>query len=42
MGIPCIVGRNGIEQILEIPLDSEEKARLLSSARSLKEAISEL
>ena len=42
MGIPCIVGRNGIEQILEIPLDSEEMARLQSSARSLKEAISKL
>ena len=42
MGIPCIVGRNGIEQILEIPLDSTEKARFMESASSLKEAIAQL
>jgi len=42
MGIPCIVGKSGIEQILEIPLDEGEKARLMNSAGSLKEAISQL
>lgn len=42
MGIPCIVGRNGIEQILEIPLDDNERARLLKSASSLKEVIDQL
>ena len=42
MGIPCIVGRNGIEQILEIPLDENEKSRLLASSASLKDAISQL
>lgn len=42
MGIPCIVGRNGIEQILEIPLDKNEHSRLLESAASLKEAIEQL
>lgn len=42
MGIPCIVGKNGIEQILEIPLDEYEKKRLLDSASSLKEAIAQL
>ena len=42
MGIPCIVGRNGIEQILEIPLNKSERTRLLESAASLKEAISQL
>ena len=42
MGIPCIVGRNGIEQILEIPLNKSENARLLASSESLKDAISNL
>ncbi len=42
MGIPCIVGRNGIEQILEIPLDKTERSRFLESAGSLKDAISQL
>ena len=42
MGIPCIVGKNGIEQILEIPLDKNEHSRLHESARSLKEAICQL
>ena len=42
MGIPCIVGRNGIEQILEIPLDKTEKSRFMNSASSLKDAISQL
>ena len=42
MGIPCIVGRDGIEQILEIPLDKTEKKRLTESAISLKEAIAQL
>lgn len=42
MGIPCIIGRNGIEQILEIPLDATEHSRLHKSAEALKAAISEL
>lgn len=42
MGIPCIVGRHGIEQILEIPLDKKERNCLLESAAALKDAISQL
>jgi L-lactate dehydrogenase len=42
MGIPCIIGRKGIEQILEIPLDSTEHSRLRQSAAALKAAIEEL
>ena len=42
MGNPCIVGRNGVERILEIPLDSNENERLLKSAKSLKEVIDQL
>lgn len=42
MGVPCIVGQNGIEQILEIPLDKTEKEKLKASADSLKDAIEQL
>lgn len=39
MGLPCIVGRNGIERILEIPLDEEEGRKLRESASALHEVI---
>lgn len=42
MGVPCIVGANGIEQILEIPLSSEERQQLLNSATILKETINKI
>ncbi len=42
LGLPCIVGRNGIERVLEIPLNGEEKGRLRRSADSLKEIIASL
>lgn len=42
MGIPCIVGRNGIEQVLEIPLDAAEEERLQKSARTLHSLIESL
>lgn len=42
IGLPCIVGRNGIETILDIPLDQEEQKRLQASAHTLYSALSEL
>ena len=36
---PSVLGRKGIEQTLEIPLDKEEKASLRKSVRVLKKAI---
>ena len=39
IGVPCIVGRNGIERILDIPLNEEEQKRFLESAQMLKEVI---
>lgn len=42
MGVPCIVGSNGIEQILEIPLDKTEQQKFMASAHSLKDAINNL
>lgn len=36
MGVPCIVGGNGVERILEIPLTDEEKGMLAKSAQSVQ------
>ena len=27
VGVPCVIGRNGVEQVVELPLTSEEKAK---------------
>ena len=42
LGVPCILGKNGVESILEIKLNDEEKEKLLKSANILKEIISEI
>ncbi|AKV03723.1 Malate dehydrogenase [Labilithrix luteola] len=36
MGVPCIVGGNGVEKIVEIPLTEEEKGMLAKSAASVQ------
>ncbi len=42
LGAPAIVGKNGIEKIIELPLDEFEKDQILKGANSVKEAISNL
>ena len=42
LSLPAIVGRRGVEQILEIPLDDSEHAALHSSADQLRDVIGEL
>ncbi len=39
IGVPCIVGINGIEGIIELKLDAKEKAGFDKSVKFLKEAI---
>ena len=39
LSIPAIVGRRGVEQILEIPLDDGEREALTASAAQLREVI---
>ena len=39
LSIPSIVGRNGLKEILEIPLSGEERQALVASARQMKAAI---
>ena len=38
-GVPVIIGKNGIEGIIELPLDNLEKSRLLNSFEILKKYI---
>ena len=42
LGLPSIVGRRGIEQTLDVPLDAGEQQALEKSARALKEVIDQL
>ena len=42
LGVPCVVGKNGIEEILQIPLSEEEKKRFVRSANALQNAISNI
>ena len=39
LSIPSLVGRNGLEEILEIPLSPDEQQALDTSARQMQEAI---
>ncbi len=42
LSIPSIVGQDGVEKVLEIPLAPREKSALLSSAQQLQEVIGHL
>ncbi|MCF2662054.1 L-lactate dehydrogenase [Pseudoflavonifractor phocaeensis] len=42
LSLPAIVGRNGLEEILEVPMSQGERLALDASARQLKEAIAAL
>ncbi|MFH1245769.1 MAG: malate dehydrogenase [Candidatus Omnitrophota bacterium] len=41
-GVPAKIGRKGIEEIIELDLESSEKAQLLSSAEEIKKLIQKL
>ena len=42
LGVPAIIGRDGVERIVEYDLTDEEKAMLMKSAEILKERLREL
>lgn len=42
LGVPTIVGRNGAEAVLDIPLSEEELAQLQRSANTMREMIDNL
>ena len=35
-GVPVILGKNGIEKIVELPLNEEEKAKFAASAAAVR------
>jgi malate dehydrogenase len=39
MGVPCVIGGNGVERIIDIPLTEEEKATLAKSAKSVQSVV---
>lgn len=39
LGVPVVLGKNGIEKIIELKLNEEEKASLHSSAKAVKEVM---
>ena len=42
MGLPAIVGKNGIENVLDIPLSEYEKQKLIDSSATLKEILTQI
>lgn len=42
LGVPCIVGKNGIEKIVEINLNDAEKAKFAESAAAVREVNKDL
>lgn len=40
--IPVVVGENGIERMIKIPLNEEELGKLQQSASTLKEALKDI
>lgn len=39
IGVPCVIGKNGIEDIVELELDEEEKTLFSKSAQAIKSTI---
>lgn len=39
LSLPCVVGHNGVEKVIEISLNDEEKQGLIASANILKETL---
>ena len=42
LGVPVILGKNGVEKVLEVELNEEEKAMLETSRGHVKEVMSVL
>jgi malate dehydrogenase len=42
LGVPCTIGKNGVEKILEFELSPEEMAKLLQSAEATRKLVSQL
>ena len=41
MGVPVVLGKNGVEKILEMPMDASEKAMFAASADKVRATVAE-
>jgi malate dehydrogenase len=42
IGVPCVLGKNGVEKVVEMQLNEGEKALLDNSAKAVKELVAAL
>ena len=42
LGVPCMLGENGLERIIEVELDHEERAALENSAEHVRSIVAAL
>ena len=42
LGVPCMLGENGIERVIEVELDGEERTALESSAEHVRSTVAAL
>jgi len=42
VGVPCVLGKGGVEQIIEVPLDSDEQAAFKLSIEHVKSLVAEV
>jgi malate dehydrogenase len=42
LGVPVVMGRNGVERVVELPLDEGERAALAASAEAVRQGLAEL
>ena len=42
MGVPCILGKSGLEKIIEVDVTAEEAAALKKSADAVKATLGQL
>lgn len=41
IGVPAVINRNGIRNVVEIPLNDEERSKFAHSAKTLKDIMAE-
>jgi L-lactate dehydrogenase len=40
-GVPCVIGKNGVEEVIELPLTAEEKAKFNICCEDIRKHIKE-
>ena len=42
VGVPCLIGKNGVEQVIELPLTDEEKAKFHACCEGVRQNMEHL